>query len=1250
MLPIYPIYPNEIWMEFNVSLAIPGPKIYSIPGAGDIVKKLGIENYNTSVLFPDIKYIKKFANYDLGIADSILKSSMVTNLSKVDSPESLKQFTKVSGINIDNFDKYKLPNGRIKIPIDDITFDNKFDMVGLKAFERTIISSIFESQKPYFEIAQLSINYLVKIEDLIARFMPLVGAGINPLFALAIQSRKPKGNDGSHGTPPALGYSKELRNNLNDFKKISTKGGRYDYTNPVRNITGPTVSDTGLYSSQYTTVSIVYSTGEFQPDVKYIYEYIDLEDELEEQIEIDVDDSPDDVLPKNIILGIFDDKGSPINPSDNLIVQKMINNQLIDVDTGFKKAEWLLRTDKWILNKSIKNTYVWDTLEDPLYYWSNGRKIIKSKTSPGKRFKQVKYKDIINFNDSKNESQAFKKDEPVVEYNKTSYESYEKMLDKVVDNKLKRLKNLSSEKRTEIIDNVSKLYKGDNNTVIPEIIDSLNIYSKLKKSYYDDKIDPKDNSGNISGGFPDSLKRVFKPMNFNIGGEEKWIDPEIDYDIKVIRVDSVRKKVDASEDKIISKKTNNHLVTSELYSKGRYGDSWKGGVIKNKKGRAIRKNGKVVRIEDNPNHVGWIKRDMLDEADVETYYIIEGVLSRENKTDIAIRNGGSGFYRLFDAIGAIKVLIEMVIEMFTKIIPPMVSFIDILKNPPEFIVEIIIKKLGEHFSFFSPPALKMINKLPSLQREVEAGTKTVDQFRKIVNKSIISNYVFVENDGRYRFLLDGSGLTEFSLFGKTIQFGIKVKAEDVVPIELIFKVISDKNTKDNNDQIKVDLSEKDKQFGDNKNEIITNSNGVKYIETTTVQYSTGDYIEGVKYKYIYINEEIEKLIIEGDDIVKNNGDLNKTIGKYNLAVSKAKQSGLDTNDAFFKFITDKINGILTLSTQLTQPLIKSILGFATLPLKIVGKIVEFLMDFVKSLIVLPEMPDKVTEFLSFKWIMKFFTPMGILELIGIKFDPTVLNNWFSKLESFGRITTSLNSLNDFKDLNLFFKDLNRTNVNINSKYKITEITSRISRLNQSISSLKSGVKEFGGSSESLSKIDELSSKINSMSKYKSFDEFNQVRNFKFDDILFFKDDLLNTINNYTFDLSEFMSIDFELVLPRVTIQQFTDMLMKPLRLLFPLLCLFEKIINSFIMLVWSIMGISAIIPPPLLRFCQPLNENLSPSDLKDILQVMLSNDTTSEIWVYDVKLENGDVKTFTNYNELQDYISENSNIEFNFNF
>ena len=139
--------------------------------------------------------------------------------------------------------------------------------------------------------------------------------------------------------------------------------------------------------------------------------------------------------------------------------------------------------------------------------------------------------------------------------------------------------------------------------------------------------------------------------------------------------------------------------------------------------------------------------------------------------------------------------------------------------------------------------------------------------------------------------------------------------------------------------------------------------------------------------------------------------------------------------------------------------------------------------------------------------------MGILELIGIKFDPTVLNNWFSKLESFGRITSSLDSLNDFKDLNLFFKDLNRTDVNINSKYNISEITSRISRLDQSILSLKSGVKEFGGSSESLSKIDEISSKINSMSIYKSFDEFNQVKNFKFDDILFFKDDLLNTINN-----------------------------------------------------------------------------------------------------------------------------------------
>ena len=42
------------------------------------------------------------------------------------------------------------------------------------------------------------------------------------------------------------------------------------------------------------------------------------------------------------------------------------------------------------------------------------------------------------------------------------------------------------------------------------------------------------------------------------------------------------------------------------------------------------------------------------------------------------------------------------------------------------------------------------------------------------------------------------------------------------------------------------------------------------------------------------------------------------------------------------------------------------------------------------------LPAKMAEFLSFSWIMKFFTPKGILELAGIKFNPDKIAEWLSK--------------------------------------------------------------------------------------------------------------------------------------------------------------------------------------------------------------------------------------------------------------
>ncbi|MBF0427794.1 MAG: HAMP domain-containing protein [Magnetococcales bacterium] len=59
---------------------------------------------------------------------------------------------------------------------------------------------------------------------------------------------------------------------------------------------------------------------------------------------------------------------------------------------------------------------------------------------------------------------------------------------------------------------------------------------------------------------------------------------------------------------------------------------------------------------------------------------------------------------------------------------------------------------------------------------------------------------------------------------------------------------------------------------------------------------------------------------------------------------------------------------------------KLILGIVTLPLKIVFSIIKWLLDFFKQLVNPIKFPGLIAEFLSFKWIMQFFTPKGLLEI------------------------------------------------------------------------------------------------------------------------------------------------------------------------------------------------------------------------------------------------------------------------------
>src|ERR1035437_7886202 len=155
MNPLFPLYPNGSFTQYNVSLSIPGPYLWDLPGVGSYAQKNNYPNSKVSILFPDIEYITKFVNYDLGISDGILSNSMSSNLAKFKSATS-------SG---------------------SLLFTNNFksgsqEGMGFRSVEKTILASIFESNKPYFDVAQLVINDVVIVADIIARIAPLIAAAI----------------------------------------------------------------------------------------------------------------------------------------------------------------------------------------------------------------------------------------------------------------------------------------------------------------------------------------------------------------------------------------------------------------------------------------------------------------------------------------------------------------------------------------------------------------------------------------------------------------------------------------------------------------------------------------------------------------------------------------------------------------------------------------------------------------------------------------------------------------------------------------------------------------------------------------------------------------------------------------------------------------------------------------------------------------------------------------------------------------
>ena len=66
--------------------------------------------------------------------------------------------------DISNIDEFKKGN-KFVIPKDKIKIPDEFSMTGFKAFEKTTLQSIFDTQKPFMEIVGVAIGSVAKAED-----------------------------------------------------------------------------------------------------------------------------------------------------------------------------------------------------------------------------------------------------------------------------------------------------------------------------------------------------------------------------------------------------------------------------------------------------------------------------------------------------------------------------------------------------------------------------------------------------------------------------------------------------------------------------------------------------------------------------------------------------------------------------------------------------------------------------------------------------------------------------------------------------------------------------------------------------------------------------------------------------------------------------------------------------------------------------------------------------------------------------
>jgi hypothetical protein len=792
-------------------------KIKSPPGIRELLEgDLGItEQIMVKVLDPVFE----------SIAQNVLVADMIAN-----------QVTHLDDLNSDI-----VANAKSSMLSSYIPKDN-----GLKALEKTIISTMMESHKPIFDFAKILMEILGVAEDVVCRFL---GTSIKVLGKeVGFPSRKPQFWDKKLGYAQTITYSSKdfetaFKLASNEFiKKISPTHPLKGAENQSKTLIDSGDSRAALYVGYFDE-----SGNEVEPPAWVMNSNKWLKKEvLDSSGNKTTIGSPFKRLSTNLNEGVEQIREYHLNGIVKLQKQKQ---ELVDVlNSNIKEARSKADIEH-IESQKIEATKVFDSLSQCVYDLIDGTNISgDNHVDDGDISKGVNTPIILTewitkvraaqlrqkyFPNSVTTVQSIvdRKGKPVEPYTyiPTVDVEYKGTLVKVesplaFENQVSKKKFKSTtffyDKKEDVLGTYSNM----------NIIKNYDIFfgtTKNKPHLKNNKTWFSHNTKDVY--MPDALKGYYLPIEWEevleyevrnkttgqlIRKEYETtvnrIDIENDYELRVIKVINRALPLAPNEknDNVNTKGVKVDPVTGTIFSKG---NNIPETLTQDNNGMSIdtNKHSTPDINEENNLKEGVIKQGLDPRyPNKKTFFLVEAI--RKNSDGMTVLNGkvnqkdldgkgesgGKEWYGLLDKYTAFPMIVAKLLPLVgEKLIPLIIEILQLIQNPTkikDMLLDLVLDKKISKFPEMFPNFDKdkgVVGKVRKLKKEgFKVPTSFDEEYKKIKDKGYYAGVQLDKTNADIISMIDGQAIAEFGkgIFNKPLfTFGVNIKASDLEkPIEI----------------------------------------------------------------------------------------------------------------------------------------------------------------------------------------------------------------------------------------------------------------------------------------------------------------------------------------------------------------------------------------------------------------------------------------------------------------------------------